>query len=107
MTYQLNWLRKLKERRVITFNTKIKIIITDHASDTFNNRNEEECIEASVYNAKIILKNKNHIYMKNNSLKYPCLIVGQDLIVKSTIKENMKMIPYVFIVLNISFPLFF
>ncbi len=32
--------------------------------------------------------------MKSNSLKYPYLIVGQDLIVKSTIKENMKIIPY-------------
>ncbi|BCC09454.1 hypothetical protein BCM0060_p2120 (plasmid) [Bacillus cereus] len=80
----------MKEKRVIIFNKKRKIIITDHASDAFNNRNEE----ASVYNAKIILKNKNHIYMKNNALKYPCLIVGQDIIVKSTIKENMKMIPY-------------
>lgn len=49
--------------RVIIFNKKRKIIITDHVSDAFNNRNEEaECIEASVYNAKIILKNKNHIY---------------------------------------------
>ncbi|HFJ9404223.1 TPA: hypothetical protein ACGW3F_003327 [Bacillus paranthracis] len=95
MTFQLNYLKKLKEKRVIIFNKKRKIIITDHASDAFNNRNEEaECIETSVYNAKIILKNKNHIYMKNNSLKYPCLIVGQDIIVKSTIKENMKMIPY-------------
>lgn len=95
MTFQLNWLKKLKEKRVIIFNKKRKIITIDHASDAFNNRNEEaECIEASVYNAKIILKNKNHIYMKSNSLKYPCLIVGQDLIAKSTIKENMKMIPY-------------
>ncbi|RAN71326.1 hypothetical protein B5P42_30010 [Bacillus sp. SRB_331] len=85
----------MKERHVITFNKKRKIIITDHASDAFNNRiGEAECIEASVYNTKIILKNKNHIYMKNNSLRYPCLIVGQDLIVKSIIKEDMKMIPY-------------
>lgn len=42
---------------------------------------------------KLYLKTKI-IYMKSNTLKYPCLIVGQDLIVKSTIKENMKMIPY-------------
>ncbi|QEQ20449.1 hypothetical protein F0362_28245 (plasmid) [Bacillus sp. BS98] len=95
MIFQLNWLKKLKEKRVIIFNKTRKIIITDHANDAFNSRNAEvECIEASVYNAKIILKNKNHIYMKSNSLKYPCLMVGQDLIVKSTIKENMKMIPY-------------
>ncbi|OTX67218.1 hypothetical protein CON35_18110 [Bacillus cereus] len=95
MTFQLNWLKKLKKKRVIIFNKTRKIIITDHANDAFNNRNEEaECIKASVYNAKIILKNKNHIYMKSESLKYPCLMVGQDLIVKSTIKENMKMIPY-------------
>lgn len=80
---------------MIIFNKTRKIIITDHADDAFNNRNEEaECIKASVYNAKIILKNKNHIYMKSKSLKYPCLMVDQDLIVKSTIKENMKMIPY-------------
>ncbi|GAB6427039.1 hypothetical protein bcgnr5394_51580 [Bacillus cereus] len=85
----------MKKKRVIIFNKTRKIIITDHANDAFNNRNEEaECIKASVYNAKIILKNKNHIYMKSKSLKYPCLMVGQDLIVKSTIKENMKMIPY-------------
>lgn len=80
---------------MIIFNKTRKIIITDHANDAFNNRNEEaECIKASVYNAKIILKNNNHIYMKSKSLKYPCLMVGQDLIVKSTIKEDMKMIPY-------------
>lgn len=75
--------------------SKRKLIISKHASGAFQDRNEnEKSIEDSLSNARIILENKNHIYMQNETLKYPCVINGQHLIVKSALKRDMKMIPY-------------